>query len=43
MNDIIELWISSLCMGLGAGFTIGFIAWGIGFAIYGIIKMFKMV
>lgn len=42
MNDIIELWISSLCMGLATGFTIGFIAWGIGFAIYGIIKLFKM-
>lgn len=42
MNDIIESWITSFGIGLGAGFTIGFIAWGIGFAIYGIIKMFKM-
>lgn len=42
MNDIIESWIASLGLGISAGFTIGFIAWGVGFAIYGIIKMFKM-
>ena len=28
--------------GLFSGFTIGFISWGVGFAIYGIIKFFKM-
>lgn len=43
MNDIFNTWISSLAIGVGAGFVVAFIAWGIGFAIYGIIKMFKMV
>jgi hypothetical protein len=28
--------------GIATGFSIGFIAWGLGFAIYGIIKLFKM-
>lgn len=28
--------------GLSAGFTIGFISWAVGFAIYGIIRFFKM-
>lgn len=42
MNDIFQVWITSLITGIGAGFTIAFIAWAIGFAIYGIIKMFKM-
>lgn len=41
MNDIFEAWILSLGIGISAGFVVAFIAWGIGFAIYGIIKMFK--
>lgn len=28
--------------GLGTGFTIGFISWGLGFAVYSIIKWFKL-
>lgn len=28
--------------GISAGFTVGFMAWALGFAIYGIIKFFKM-
>lgn len=28
--------------GIGIGFTIGFISWGLGFAVYSIIKWFKL-
>lgn len=42
MNDIVESWILSLGIGLGTGFMVAFIAWAIGFAIYTVIKMFKM-
>ena len=37
-NTFMEVGIS----GIATGFTLGFIAWGIGFAIYSIIKWFKM-
>ena len=33
MNDIFQAWLTSL---------IAFIAWAVGFAIYGLIKMFKL-
>lgn len=42
MIDIYTLWGESLLMGVGLGFLIGFIAWAIGFAFYGIIKLCKM-
>ena len=34
MNDIFQAWLTSLIAGIGAGFTIAFIAWAVGFAIY---------
>lgn len=34
-------YLDVIVSGIAAGFTIGFIAWGIGFAFYGIIKFFK--
>lgn len=37
-NNFIEVGIS----GIATGFTLGFMSWGIGFAIYSIIKWFKM-
>lgn len=43
MSDLFSLWISSLSVGLVLGFMLGFISWGIGFGIYGIIRLFKMV
>lgn len=43
MSDLLSLWISSLSVGLALGFMLGFISWGIGFGIYGIIRLFKMV
>lgn len=43
MNDIFQAWLTSLIAGIGAGFTIAFIAWAVGFAIYGLIKMFKFI
>lgn len=42
MNDIFQAWLTSLIAGIGAGVTIAFIAWAVGFAIYGLIKMFKL-
>lgn len=42
MSDIMSVWFSSFGIGICAGFTIGFIAWGIGFGIYAIIKLFKL-
>ena len=42
MNDIVESWILSLGIGLCTGFMVAFLAWAIGFAIYAVIKMFKM-
>lgn len=42
MKEIFELWSGSLLSGVCLGFMVGFICWGVGFGIYGIIKMFKM-
>ena len=42
MSDLMNVWFSSLEIGICAGFVIGFIAWGIGFGIYAIIKLFKL-
>lgn len=40
-NYIFGTYLDVIVSGIAAGFTIGFIAWGIGFAVYGIIKLFK--
>lgn len=42
MSDIMSVWFSSFGIGICTGFTIAFIAWGVGFGIYAIIKWFKM-
>lgn len=42
MSDYFSIWLESLITWIGSGIIIGFISWAIGFAIYGIIKMFKM-
>lgn len=34
-------YLDVIISGIAAGFTIGFIAWAIGFAFYGIIKIIK--
>jgi hypothetical protein len=43
MSDLFSLWVSLLSEGIVLGFMLGFISWGIGFGIYGIIRLFKMV
>ena len=43
MSDLFSLWVLFLSEGIALGFTLGFISWGIGFGIYGIIRLFKMV
>lgn len=35
-------YLNVIVAGISAGFAVGFISWGIGFAIYSIIKFFKM-
>ena len=42
MSDLFSLWVSLLSE-IALGFMLGFISWGIGFWIYGIIRLFKMV
>jgi hypothetical protein len=37
-----SVYMQVVVSGIAAGFSLGFIAWGLGFAIYGIIKLFKM-
>jgi transketolase C-terminal domain/subunit len=37
-----SVYMEVITVGIAAGFAIGFITWAIGFAIYGIIKFFKM-
>ena len=41
-NEIFGTYLQVIIAGISAGFTLGFISWAIGFAIYGIIKFFKM-
>lgn len=41
MTDIFNAYITCFSIGIAAGFVLGFISWGLGFAIYGIIKVFK--
>lgn len=40
-SALFEICLDVVVSGMAAGFTSGFIAWGIGFAAYGIIKMFR--
>ncbi len=35
-------YIGTLLVGMALGFTLGYIAWAIGYAIYAFIKFFKM-
>lgn len=41
-NDMFSLYLNVIVAGISAGFTLGFISWGIGYAIYAIIKFFKL-
>ena len=41
-SDLFGYYISTLLIGMASGFTLGFIAWAIGYAIYAFIKFFKM-
>ena len=41
-SDLFGSYISTLLVGMASGFTLGFIAWAIGYAIYAFIKFFKM-
>lgn len=41
MTDVYTLYSTCLVSGVALGFSLGFISWAIGFAIYGIIRWFK--
>lgn len=41
-GDLFGSYISTLLFGMALGFTLGFIAWAIGYAIFAFIKFFKM-
>ena len=41
-NEIFNKFFEVGIIGIATGFSIGFISWGFGFAIYSIIKWFKM-
>jgi hypothetical protein len=41
-NEIFNSFFEVGIFGIATGFSIGFISWGFGFAIYSIIKWFKM-
>lgn len=41
-NTLFNAYVYIIGTGIGIGFGVGFIAWAIGFGIYGIIKWFKM-
>lgn len=41
-TEVFNLYTTVIVSGISAGFALGFIAWGIGFGINGIIKLFKM-
>lgn len=41
-SDMFGLYLYVMIAGISAGFTLGFISWGIGYAIYAIIKFFKL-
>jgi hypothetical protein len=41
-SNIFGKYLDVIVAGISAGFVLGFISWGIGYAIYSIIKFFKM-
>lgn len=41
-NDIFSVYLEVIIVGISAGFSLGFISWGLGYAIYAIIKFFKL-
>lgn len=41
-NELFTNYLYVMTSGIAAGFSIGFIAWAIGFGIYGIIKWIKL-
>lgn len=41
-SNIFVIYLDVIGAGISAGFVLGFISWGIGYAIYSIIKFFKM-
>ena len=41
MTEAFNAYIACFSIGVAAGFALGFMSWGLGFAIYGIIKVFK--
>lgn len=41
-SELFGNYISTLLFGMALGFTLGFIAWAIGYAIYAFIKFFRM-
>lgn len=41
MTDVFNVYITCFGIGIAAGFALGFMSWGLGFAIYCIIKVFK--
>lgn len=40
-KDIFKIYSDVMVSGIAAGFMMGFIAWAIGYAVYGIIKFIK--
>lgn len=40
-KDIFHIYSDVMVSGIAAGFMMGFIAWAIGYAVYGIIKFIK--
>lgn len=41
-SEVFNLYMDVTVTGIAAGFTLGFISWAVGFAIYGIIKLIKL-
>lgn len=41
-NEVFTNCLNIAIIGISCGFTVGFISWGIGFAIYSVVKWFKM-
>lgn len=41
-SEVFDIFLSVIISGTFAGFTIGFMSWALGFAIYELIHFFKM-
>ena len=41
-SDFFNILFEVVIIGISSGFTLGFFAWGIGFAIHAVSKFFKM-